>query len=215
MDNGQDGGASGQDHGIWPLYVGLFLVLLSFFIMLAGLSDDNAAKSSAVVDSPRTMFRPQPAEPPADEDMYSQSGGALDGLDHELTEMLRMARIERPGRGQELRVTFPASELFPANSAELREESTPLIDRVVAAFGASVYGDRLEVAFSLGRPDGDDAGDELALAVRRDAAFARALVARGAPPGAVAIGIDANPSGRASLAFRYVMVESAASGPAR
>jgi hypothetical protein len=215
MDERYDGGASGQGHGIWPLYVGLFLILLSFFIMLAGTSKNNAVKTSAVVDSLRLTFRPQSAWSRSDDDVYSQSAVALDGLGGELVGLLRLARIERPGRGDELRVTFPASELFAENSAELRDESTPLIDRVVAAFGALPPGSRFEVAFSLGRQDGDDASDELALAIRRDGAFAHALVARGAPPNAVAIGIDASASGRASLAFRYVSFESAESGPAR
>jgi hypothetical protein len=214
MDERYEGGANGQSHGIWPLYVGLFLILLSFFIMLAGLSKNDAAETLAVADSPRLTFRPQPAWPHSDDGVFSESA-ALDGLGGELAGLLRMPLVERPGRGQELRLTFPASELFPAKSAELRDESTPLIDRVVAAFGASPPGNRLEVAFSLGRSDGDDASDQLALAVRRDAAFAHALVARGAPPGAVTIGIDANPSGRASLAFRYVVVQPAVSGPAR
>jgi hypothetical protein len=187
----------------------------SFFFMLAGTSKNNAAKTSAVVDSLRLPFRPQSAWSRSDDVVYSQSAAALDGLGSELAGLLRMARIERPGRGEELRVTLPASELFAENSAELRDESTPLIDRVVAAFGALAPGSRLEVAFSLGRPDRDDASDELALAIRRDGAFAHALVARGAPPSAVAIGIDASASGRASLAFRYVSSESAESGPAR
>jgi hypothetical protein len=215
MDDRYEGGAGGQEQGIWPLYVGLFLVLLSFFIMLAGLSKDDAGRTSAVVESPRPTFRPQPAGRQSDEPVYSESDTALDRLGGELAGLLRIPLVERLGRGQELRVTFPASELFPANSAELRDESTPLIDRVVAAFGASPPGNRLEVAFSLGRPDGGDASNELALAVRRNGAFADAVVARGAPPGAVAIGIDANASGRASLAFRYVSFESAESGPAR
>jgi hypothetical protein len=206
MDERYDSGADGQGPDVWPLYVALFLVLLSFFTMLMGSSKIDAAKTSAVVvDRLQPTFRAQPARLRSDDGVFWESFAALDGLGGELTGLLRMARVERPGRGQELRVTFPASELFPANSAELRDESTPLIDRVVAAFGASPPGNRLEVAFSLGRPDEDDASDELALAVRRVDALARALVARGAPPADVVIGIDATPSERASLAFRHVV----------
>jgi flagellar motor protein MotB len=118
MDDRYEGGAGGQEQGIWPLYVGLFLVLLSFFIMLAGLSKDDAGRTSAVVESPRPTFRPQPAGRQSDEPVYSESDTALDRLGGELAGLLRMPLVERLGRGQELRVTFPASALFPANSAD-------------------------------------------------------------------------------------------------
>jgi hypothetical protein len=209
MDERYDSGPDGQSPGVWPLYVALFLVLLSFFTMLTGSSKIDAAKTSAVVvDGLRPTFRAQPARLRSDDGVFWESSATLDGLGGEVAGLLRMARVERPGRGAELRVTFPASELYPAKSAELRDESTRLIDRVVAAFGASPPGNPLKVTFSLGRPGGDDAS-ELAFVVSRVDAFARALVARGAPPADVAIGIDAHPSERASLAFRQVV------GPAR
>ena len=118
-----------------------------------------------------------------------------------------------PPAAEELRVTVPASELFSAETAELRETCLPFIDRVVATLAAPPSGVRLELAFSLGaRPAGDasrrKAGDELALAVRRGGAFARALVARGAPPAAVAIGLDPGHPGQALLAFRDSAVQA-------
>ena len=118
-----------------------------------------------------------------------------------------------------MRVTLPASELFPPDSAKVRETCLPFIDRVVAALGAPPSGVRLEVAFLLGAwPAGDtsrgEGGDELALAVRRGGAFARALVSHGAPPAAVAIGIDPGEPGRALLAVRSSAVDQAAHVPA-
>jgi outer membrane protein OmpA-like peptidoglycan-associated protein len=214
---GSDGASQGT--GIWSLYVGLFLVLLTFFIMLVGLSRPDSGKTSAVVDSLQTTFGTQPNSPRDDEGLFAPGASALAELGGDLAGLLRVAHVRRAARGEELRVTLPASELFPPDSAEVRDISTPLINRLIAALSAPPNGVRLEVAVSLGAQGAGDTsrgqgGDELALAIRRAGAFARALVSRGAPPAAVAIGIDSRQPGRALLAFRSSGVDQTLHVPA-
>lgn len=204
--------ADGPGNGIWPLYVGLFLVLLSFFIMLVASSRTEMAKAPAVGQTPRVRPEAQSGRSRPEEDRPTPTATALGELGGDLAGLLRLARGEQAGRGEELRVTLPVSELFASNSAELREETTPFIDRIVAALGAPPPGSRLDLSFSLNRPKGEPQGDEFALAIRRDAAFARTLVARGAPPAAIAIGIAPGESGLALLAFRYRAIKPASSG---
>ena len=199
-------------HGIWPLYVGLFLVLLSFFIMLVASSRTDMAKAPAVGEIPRVMPEAQSGRARPEDDRFAATATALGELGGDLAGLLRLARSEQAGRGEDLRVTLPVSELFAPSSAELREETTPFIDRIVAALGAPPPGSRLDLSFSLDRPKGEPRGNEFALAVRRDGAFARALVARGAPPAAIAIGIAPGESGLALLAFRYRAIRPAFSG---
>jgi outer membrane protein OmpA-like peptidoglycan-associated protein len=214
MDEWRGDDGPGQSTGVWPLYVGLLLVLLTFFIMLVGLSKPDSAKTSAVVDSLQATFGTQPGMMRDEEGLFAPGRSALAELGGELAGLLRVERVQRAASGEELRVTLPASELFPPDSAEVREKSMALIDRVVAALGAPPNGVRLEVAFLLGAQQAGDAsreegGGELALSIRRGGAFARALVSRGAPPAAVAIGIDAGLPGRALLAFRSSGIDQA------
>ena len=214
---GDDGASQGT--GVWPLYVGLFLVLLTFFIMLVSLAKPDSGKTSAVVDSLQATFGTRPGSPRDDAGLFAPGASALAELGGYLVGLLRVAHVQRAARGEELRVTLPASELFPPDGAEVRETCLPFIDRVVATLSAPPSGVRLELAFSLGARPADDTsrgegGDVLGLAVRRGSAFARALVSRGAPPAAVAIGIDPGQPGRALLAFRSSAIDQAAHVPA-
>ena len=216
MDEWRGGDGASRGTGVWPLYVGLFLVLLTFFIMLVSTSRPDSGKTSAVVDSLQATFAARKGSSPDDEGLFAPGASALAELGGDLAGLLRVANVRRAAGGQELRVTVPASELFSAETAELRETCPPFIDRVVATLAAPPSGVRLELAFVLGaRPAAASrrkAGDELALAVRRGGAFARALVARGAPPAAVAIGLDPGHPGQALLAFRDSPFKPAAQG---
>jgi hypothetical protein len=63
MDEWRGGDGAGRGTGVWPLYVGLFLALLTFFIMLVGLAEPDSAKTSAVDDDPPATFDGQPGSP--------------------------------------------------------------------------------------------------------------------------------------------------------
>ena len=202
--------ADGLGQGIWSLYVGLFTVLLSFFIMLVGSSRTDIAIASGVGESPRMISTAETSRARREENPSTPLGE----LGGDLAGLLRSVGGERAERDEELLVTLPVSELFAPDRAELRSESTPFIDRVAAALGAPPPASRLEVRFSLDRPVAEQR-EELALALRRDEAFARALVSRGAPASAIAIGVAPDQSGLALLAFRYRAGDSASWGPAR
>jgi outer membrane protein OmpA-like peptidoglycan-associated protein len=219
MDEWYSSDGASQGTSIWSLYVGLFLVLLTFFIMLAGFSRPDSARTSAVVDSLQATFGTQPVSLRDDEGLFAPGSSALAELGGDLAGLLRVAHVQRAARGEELRVTLPESELFPPDSAEVRDTSMPAIDRVVAALSMPPNGVRLEVAVSLGVQGAVDTsrgqdGDEVALAIRRAGALARALVSRGAAPAAIAIGIDSRQPGRALLAFRSSGVDQTLHVPA-
>ena len=63
--------------GVWPLYVGLFLVLLTFFIMLVSTSRPDSGKISAVVDSLQGTFAARPGSSPDDEGLFAPGASAL------------------------------------------------------------------------------------------------------------------------------------------
>src|SRR5512132_1939799 len=172
MDEWRGGDGAGRGTGVWPLYVGLFLVLLTFFIMLVGLAEPDFGKTSAVDDNLQARFETRPGSPGSDQGLFAPGASALAELGGDLVGLLRVARVQRAARGEELRVTLPASELFSPDGAELRETCLPFLDRVAATLGAPPGGVRLDLAFSLGvGPAGEwsrgEGGDELPLAVRR------------------------------------------------
>lgn len=218
MDEWRGGDAASRGAGVWPLYVGLFLVLLTFFIMLVSTSRPDTGKTSAVVDSLQATFAARPGSSRDDEGLFVPGASALAELGGDLVGLVRVAHVRRAAGGQELGVTVPASELFSPDTAEVRETCLPFIDRLVATLAAPPSGVRLELAFSLGvgpaAASGRKGEDERALAVRRGGAFARALVARGAPPATVAIGLDPDHPGQALLAFRGSTFKPAGQGAA-
>ena len=211
--SGADADDTSSGNGIWPLYVGLFLALLTFFIVLVSISQPDQTRAQAVVGSLQTTFggRSEAGSDEArDEGLFAAGASALAELGGDLNGLLRIERVARSSRGDELRLSLRASELFSAESADLRPMSTALIDRIVAAFGATPPGLRLDMAFTLGIGDGADGqapggqiGDSREVAMGRCGALARAMVSRGAPPAAIAVGLDPDQPGRAVLSFRF------------
>jgi len=202
--------------GIWPLYVGLFMALLTFFIVLVSLSPPEATRTTAVLDSVQKAFA-APATAPAAEAPFAAARSALVRLGGDLAGLLRIAHVERNRRGDEMSVRMATAELFVDGTAAPRPEIAPVLGRIVAALGSPPAGLRLQVSFALGRPRAaeDDAESALALAVARCGALARELIARGAAPGAIAIAVDPGPPDRASFAFRFLSEHRAAVGSGR
>ncbi|MFO1113126.1 MAG: hypothetical protein U1E38_03430 [Rhodospirillales bacterium] len=183
--------------GVWPLYVGLFLALLKFFIVLVARAPLDSARTSAVLHGVQRTFASTP--PPLGEALFVAGRSALAELGGDLAGIIRIAR--------EMRVRLDTLGLFTDGTAALRPEIAPMLDRIVAALGYPPQGLRLETAFTIGRPApaqaaGSDGGGD-SLAVARCAAVARALVARGAVPAAIATGVGSGPPEGAAFAFRF------------
>lgn len=202
--------------GVWPLYVGLFLALLTFFIVLVSRSPLDPARTSAVLHGVQRTFTPTPSQPESTA-LFVAGRSALAELGGDLAGLIRIARVEHSRRGDEMRVRLTAAGLFIEATAALRPDIVPMLDRIVAALGAPPEGLRLEIAFSLGHPvPGDTAvsdSSDRSLAVARCGAIARALVARGAAPGAIATGVDAGPPVGATFTFRFRPDGRAAAAP--
>lgn len=192
--------------GVWPLYVGLFLALLTFFIVLVGRTPLDSSRASAVLHGVQRTFASTPPLPPGAA-LFVAGRSALAELGGDLAGIIRIARVEHSRGGDEMRVRLDISGVFIDGAAALRPEIAPMLDRIVAALGSPPQGLRLEAAFTLGRPTpaqaaGSDGGS-VSLAVARCAAVARALVARGAVPATIATGVGAGPPEGAAFAFRF------------
>lgn len=192
----QDGGNS------IALFLGLYLLILAFFILLVSISTVEKVKSNAVMDSLSSTFTTL-LPPSSDLTDFSAKDGAIiagkefqDRIDGIFATALQVARVEIVQPGKEMRVVVPVDSLFLSEKAEIREAQYPLLDRIVATVSSRPPGLRYDLEFVIGvRPIAGRAmpiGQTLEMA--RAGAFARFMVSRGVPPASISIGLSPDTS---------------------
>ena len=186
------------------VYLSLFLLLLVFFIVLVSHSTLRDYRVQAVMSSVSRSFAPPP--PGATETAPTQGSSALVALSGlkrlgDLFETdLAIVKVEKSLPGRMLVATTETSELFEDGTAFVRRERLGLLDRVARELGDRA-GVRFEVDFLIAvgpepagkRPLGDP--------VAQAAALGRALIADGAPPATVSVGIEPGAAGSARFLF--------------
>ncbi len=202
-------GTPGQANA-WPVFAALYLVIFAFFILLVGMSHPDTPKSEALVESVRQAL--QPATDTDGEDALFLAGrSALAELGGDLQALLRIARVQRPGRGVELRLSIKESDLFDEDAIGPADTAVPIIDRIVTALDTPPPGLRLTTMLTMPMPLPQSAGvpapedgdvEPLARAARRAAAFAAALIDRGASPKAITVGV-APTQNWVTMVFRF------------
>lgn len=192
------------------MFAALYLVLFAFFILLVGLSHPDTPKSEALVESVRQALQPA-ADTDGEDALFLAGRSALAELGGDLQALLRIARVQHPGRGAELRLSIPESDLFDEDAIEPASAAVPVIDRIATALDTPPPGLRLTMMLTMPMPlpqsaegpapeNGDAA--PLARAARRAAAFATALIDRGASPKAITVGVSPTQN-RLTLIFRF------------
>ena len=199
------------------LFLGLFLLVLAFFIILVSISTIEETKSKEVMDSLTSTFADLVGPVTDPTDFSSNQGEVLspDAFQQHITGVfstsIAIDRIEVVQPGRVMRVDFQAHELFEDGKAEVRSIRTNLLDRTMGSLSANPPGFRFEMAFLIGSPLSDDNNLPVipTLELARAGAFARKVIERGAPPHAVSEGIIPGKPTDVSLYF-YVREESAA-----
>jgi hypothetical protein len=193
------------------LFLGLFLLLLAFFILLNALATREEFKTRALINSLTLTFQtPKDAETsktrfisalapvPEPEDL-------MDEVERIWVASIPLVTVERLSNGRTMQVTMPVNELFVGSSAALRADRNDLLVRTATALAHSADGfvNELEFVFGdIGAP-GDGLDETLYL---RAAAIARELIANGAPPDRVTIGSQR--SSRRQLRMRFNIREA-------
>jgi hypothetical protein len=179
------------------IFLGLFLLLLAFFILLVSISTVEKVKSLRVMDSVAAAFAtilPTSVElrDEATKDANILSGEAFQA---EITGIyatqVQVTKVEVVTPGRLMRVVMPSDALFFPGEARLREGQFPFIDRMVAALSGRPAGMRHELEFVIGNalqaerslPVGET------LESRRAVTFVKGVLARGAPPDSVSVGL--------------------------
>lgn len=186
------------------LFVGLYLLLLAFFILLVTLSRYDDRRTEAVVGSVRSTFQsvlpvPQPGLLRDENDALDRGRAHQERVGQLVRGVLPLARFEVVTPGRLLLVRLPVDELFEPDSAVLRPEMRALWTRIAATLGG-VEGQRYDLEMVLGR-ERTPLGGALGLDVERAGAFARAMAAFGAPRDAVAVGVAPGDPAELQLVF--------------
>lgn len=192
-----------------PLYLGLFLALLAFFIMFAGLALPGAAWNAAHQGKDQTHGVARSPE--------SKDPSATAGSDPDAIALATVAGAFRALGATPLGIAptdaalgldmkLAARSLFTDGTATVQPAAIAVLDRTATALAAPRGESRLVLQLTVGSGQtGDEkAGDDEATAVRRAAGLAAALVHRGAPPEAFIAGIAPFATGDVRLRFRLI-----------
>ena len=185
------------------LYLGVFILLLAFFIVLNALSSFEERRAGAVMDSVAASFASPFAGPSRADDAAREAARAEAALAiRELGELFRaqiaIAKVEIGGTGDEMAVTLPAEQLFQGMANAVRPDRTGLLHRVADALVPRAAGIqvRLEMLLSAG-----DAGGPIPDPIARAGSLARRLTGMGAPGAAMTVGLEPVPAGQVRLIF--------------
>lgn len=187
----------GRDNTI-ALFLGLYLVVLAFFILLVTISTVEETKSKKVMDSLSSTFT-SIVPPSADLQAFkSKDGDVLAGQEFQqqvtgiFATALGIDKVKTVQPGRQMRLLLKADNLFFQDEARIRPAMYPLLDRTVAALSNRPAGLRFDMEFVIGTPTAEDGKTmpvDQTLEVARAGAFARAMNERGIPPDSISVGM--------------------------
>lgn len=200
MDSGEPLTTSeGQGRNIVQL-LALFLLLLSFFILLNSLSSFEHKKARAVLGKVNETFagqgiyaRDEPFVEMGDRAAVERFWGRVRAA---LARVFPTVRLEGSPDGQHMRLTLPSDSIFLRGSANIRSDRIGLVRSLAAALKDHPAELRFRLALTLGV-----SADERELANARAGAFARAIVAAGAPGDVISIGVRMAKEGTTGFDF--------------
>jgi hypothetical protein len=205
----QEGGSS------IGLFLGLYLLVLAFFIVLVSISTTEDVKSRAVMDSLSSTFAT--LLPPSTDlsTFVAKDGDVLAGhtFQREISgifaTVLKVARVEIVRPGQQMRIVVPTEALFLGGGTRIRPSRYALLDRLVASLSSRPPGLRYDMDFIITAVGGGEKGmvADHALEMSRAGLFAREFLGRGAPPDSISVGLTPGQEDEAIFLF-YVRQRS-------
>jgi hypothetical protein len=195
------------------IFLGLYLLLLAFFILLNTISSFDSERSQAAKDSVGVAF--SEILPPAlrsEEELISK--GAVIELNSfqgqvqaALATILKLVETTSSSSGQ-LRVSTSVEELFDEEGEVLSEQALIFMDRISRVLRRDDPGIRREVEIVIGvgeeMPEKVDAGSSKPL--RQVAQFLNQLIEREVPPELISIGLSPGNEGGIIMFFNPVAV---------
>lgn len=187
--------SAGNDSNI-GLFLALYLLLLAFFIVLYSISQPEQVRTDAAINSLTATFQAERLR--GDEaPQFTSSSGPFDPVENFHNQVrdlfgreLAVARFEILQLGNILRVRVPSDALFVPGQARVRVQRTALMEALADALNRESVDGRFEVELIVGTGAKlPSAGAAPSLTMRRAAALARDLRARGAPARSLSAGL--------------------------
>jgi len=190
------------------VFLGLYLLLLAFFILLNTISSFDAKKSESAKDSVGAAFSDilPPVLRAREEKISKGAVLALDSYQGQvqaaLATIISLVETTSLGEGQ-LRVNTSVEELFDAKGEELNEDALAFMDKIARVLRRKEPGVRrqLEIVIGVGDtlPEQVDAGSSTEL--RQVSVFIHQLVEREVEPGLISIGLSPGNEGGIVMFF--------------
>ncbi|HER26288.1 MAG TPA: hypothetical protein ENI69_04185, partial [Rhodospirillales bacterium] len=187
------------------LFLGLYLLILAFFIMLVSISTLEEVKTKAAMKSLSATFT-SILPPSLDLTAVSSTDGAVlagQNFQQQITNMfsttIQVSKVDVIQPGRLMRIRLKADVLFEADSAQVRPSVQPLMDRIVAAVSGRPPGQRFDMEFVVESTSATDI--EQTLEMLRAGNFARDMLARGLPPDSLAVGLEPGDGGGVTIWF--------------
>lgn len=205
---GPSGPSDGGD-GATLLYLGVFILLLAFFILLNSISHFHDEKVGAVIRSVDEAFSSQAVLTGSAGDrqkVREEAARALQDLGDLIRAELPLAKVEAGTETGTLHVTMPASALFVGDGIAIRPDQQALMDRVARALEPRRHGVSVRAELLFSTRDVPDTGPLVA----RAGALARALSALGANSAWMSVGLEKGAAaGQLRLLFSVHATEGA------
>lgn len=181
------------------IFLGLYLLVLAFFILLVTISTLEEVKSQVVMDSLSSTFTtvlPPTTEltPFPDEEGEIMAGQKFqERITGIFATTLQVAKVDIVQPGRLMKISMPADSMFYEGDTKIRENRYPLLDRIVAAISARPVGLRYDMEFVIGAKKTEEGTLPIGqtLEMKRAGVFAREMLGRGVPPDSIAIGLKA------------------------
>ncbi len=176
------------------LFLGLFLLLLAFFILLNSLATREEIKTRAVINSLILTFQAPDEETTSTEIYISalapvpEPEELVDELERLWVASIPLLKVTRLSNGRTMQVDMPVNELFFGRGADLRSDRRALFVNTSKALSYKAQGFVNELQFVLG-DDVETKGEANTTQKLRAVAIARELVANGAPPDTIKVGV--------------------------
>lgn len=206
-NSGQQIGAHSRSTTIQ--FLSLYLLVLAFFILLVSISTPENIKSKAVMDSLNSTFA-SVRQPRTELTVFTSRAGRFigadefqDRIDGLFAAALGVEQVEIVAPGRSMRVVMDADSLFHSDGVEIREAQIPMVDRIIASLNGRPPGLRFDMEFIVGT-EVTGAGElptGQTLQMARAGSLAREMLARGAPPGTVSIGLRGGAPNKITMWF--------------
>jgi len=184
------------------IFLGLYLLLLAFFMLLNSIAEINGELADDVVDSVGKAFSAfEPLQLTAKQELVAK-GGILDTQTFQgqvkaaMVSVLRVAEVESLG-GDQMRIETNAKDMFQSDGEILREDAGVFLERLASVVMRDERGQTREIEIIIGvgeqLPEVVDAGNSQRL--RQVALFARSLMEHEVSPDVVSIGLSPGEDG--------------------